>query len=319
MKVRIKDNLQVRTENGNLFTLDSQKNKNADLGIISHAHADHIPSMVGESEYILSNVTHQLCRERVGNLGRTSHPNVKLLNAGHIPGSSAVLIESEESILYTGDVSIRDRLHLDGFKPISADYLIIESTYGHPRYNFDKQSILEKKVVDWISQADKAVCRGYSLGRAQEIELLARKAGKSDILVNKATRNINHVLNHSELDENFSTDVYQGNIPDGGILITSNKYQFENVSARADIESSVFTGWASDGRYESSDLVDEAFVLSDHADFRELLKIVEEVDPKKVYTVHGYRDTLADEISKRLQIDAISLKNKQSRLDEFGN
>jgi Cft2 family RNA processing exonuclease len=35
--------------------------------------------------------------------------------------------------------------------------------------------------------------------------------------------------------------------------------------------------------------VDHALPLSDHADFDELLELVERVHPKKIYTHHGYR------------------------------
>ena len=42
--------------------------------------------------------------------------------------------------------------------------------------------------------------------------------------------------------------------------------------------------------------VDHALPLSDHADFDELLELVEQVHPRRIYTHHGYTefaDTLA--------------------------
>jgi Cft2 family RNA processing exonuclease len=36
--------------------------------------------------------------------------------------------------------------------------------------------------------------------------------------------------------------------------------------------------------------VDHALPLSDHADFDELLELIERVRPRKIYTHHGYRE-----------------------------
>jgi Cft2 family RNA processing exonuclease len=44
--------------------------------------------------------------------------------------------------------------------------------------------------------------------------------------------------------------------------------------------------------------VDHALPLSDHADFDELLELIDIVRPKKVYTHHGYRE-FVDELKQR--------------------
>jgi Cft2 family RNA processing exonuclease len=36
--------------------------------------------------------------------------------------------------------------------------------------------------------------------------------------------------------------------------------------------------------------VEHALPLSDHADFDELLELIERVQPKKIYSHHGYRE-----------------------------
>jgi len=55
------------------------------------------------------------------------------------------------------------------------------------------------------------------------------------------------------------------------------------------VRSVLLSGWA-DGsqgfRYQS----DWAIPLSDHADFNELLAFVKQVDPEKIYTLHGFSD-----------------------------
>jgi Cft2 family RNA processing exonuclease len=69
--------------------------------------------------------------------------------------------------------------------------------------------------------------------------------------------------------------------------------------------AAVITGWAMDSscRYRSG--TDAAFPLSDHADYDGLLELVRLVQPKKVFTVHGFAREFA--LTLRAQsVDAIA-------------
>jgi Cft2 family RNA processing exonuclease len=63
--------------------------------------------------------------------------------------------------------------------------------------------------------------------------------------------------------------------------------------------TAVLTGWALDPgaiyRYQ----VDAAFALSDHADYPDLLRYVELVSPRRVYTVHGFATAFAQDLRAR--------------------
>src|SRR3989442_6808038 len=50
--------------------------------------------------------------------------------------------------------------------------------------------------------------------------------------------------------------------------------------------TAMLTGWAMDRNCRFRYRVDEAIPLSDHADFQELLALVRQAAPKKVYTLH---------------------------------
>src|SRR5438093_370994 len=52
--------------------------------------------------------------------------------------------------------------------------------------------------------------------------------------------------------------------------------------------TAMLTGWAMDRNCRFRYRVDEAIPLSDHADFQELLALVRQATPKRVYTVHGF-------------------------------
>jgi Cft2 family RNA processing exonuclease len=61
----------------------------------------------------------------------------------------------------------------------------------------------------------------------------------------------------------------------------------------------VVTGWALDRSAIYRYGCDEAFALSDHADYGELIEMVEKVKPKEIRTVHGYAQEFAMDLQER--------------------
>jgi len=78
-----------------------------------------------------------------------------------------------------------------------------------------------------------------------------------------------------------------------------------------------FTGWSVANWHKYSSGSDYAVPLSDHCDFHELVSIVKQCNPAKVYTFHGYSEELAMELNK-LGYDAESLVKANHKLTEFG-
>lgn len=324
MDISLSNRLKIDCRNGT-YAIDGTP-KSDEIGVLTHAHADHLPNNI-EPDYICSNLTSSLGSLRIGSFNsRDRDDNVELINAGHIPGSRAVLIDDgRETALITGDFNTRDTNLSDGFEfNGTVDYLVTESTYGKPRYNFPSKEKLESDILDWFRKVSdrRIVCRGYSLGRAQEIELLARKAGINDIVVNNATRNINRRINKFR-DLQFSTEKLNNvsELENDQLYITSNRKDIKktkSIFSNEEVVNGAFTGWALGRDYEDSTLFDEGFPLSDHSDYNGLLQTVRKIQPDKVYTVHGYKNELADSIISETESAAESLKKNQKTLSDFG-
>ncbi len=287
--------------------------------VVSHAHTDHLPRG-GTVDAVCSDITAALGRARTGaDIEPVAHPGVELLPAGHIVGSRAALIEHREgTVLYTGDVCTRDRLHLDGFEPVDADVLVIEATYGTPRYTFPPFAEVERDVLDWMdTHPDRPLLlAGYSLGKAQKIQGIAGKTGRR-VLAHESVMEMNSVIADAG-----------GPVFDAAPLADAGELQDELVVAppgalrggwAAEMQrehgSKVagFSGWATTGRYGR---YDASFPLSDHCDFTELVEVVERVDPDAVYTHHG----AAQEFAAHLQgegYEARALGEAQASLREF--
>jgi putative mRNA 3-end processing factor len=88
---------------------------------------------------------------------------VKLANAGHIPGSSIIEVKSDKTrIVYTGDINLEGNLNGD-FPDLNAieknpTALIIESTYGG-----EERDTISKEEGKFIEYAEDALRKGKNL------------------------------------------------------------------------------------------------------------------------------------------------------------
>lgn len=258
----------------------------ADYYLVSHAHVDHLPNMTN-IKVVASDETISLASERGYKYIREKDEKIKdieCIDSGHILGSKAFLIDGK--ILYTGDVNIQKRLFLNGFDPPQADILIIEATYGDKRYVFGDFHSLIDKLFNRISKL---------LLRGENIVLQAHPLGKTQLLTDildwyPYTYVSPYIYRFNEVYYEFKKLRRTGNILDDEadepfILIDSirnnyfvNRYRARNIK---------LSGWM------VTDLVN-GLPISDHADFYDLLRVVDKVSPKKIYTVHGFTRRFAE-------------------------
>jgi len=66
------------------------------------------------------------------------------------------------------------------------------------------------------------------------------------------------------------------------------------LKLKYDMKHAFLSGWAMHNPYNA-----EPFLVSDHADFYDLLKFVDMVSPKKIYTVHGFASEFAAALKNR--------------------
>lgn len=318
--ISLKDGIHVE---GEVKSVLDARSSNAEINFVSHAHSDHSPRK--DSKVICSKLTSKLCQERTGKkFTIDSHSSIEMYNSGHIIGSRAGLIKGEKDVLYTGDVSIQDRLYLDGFKPVKSDILIVESTYGIPAYTLPKQKKVVKNIRNWLETAEGPLFLfGYSLGRAQKINYTVQEFEDKEILVHEAVANMNRVI-EEETNLDFRYKSYtdnKDNIDNDTVIILPSRCSradwVEKLVKKKDGVKAGFSGWATHESFKHRGNYDETFSLSDHCGFEDLVELVKQVDPEKVYTHHGFDEEFASFLKKEHGFNARSLKKNQSSLDEF--
>ena len=100
--------------------------------------------------------------------------------AGHIPGSAMYEIrDGDTTVLFTGDINTIATRLMKPTHPISADVLIIESTYaGREHMSRDRiEYEFLSKVEEVVDRGGKVIVPAFAVGRTQEMMLLLHNRG----------------------------------------------------------------------------------------------------------------------------------------------
>ncbi|EGQ43027.1 MAG: hypothetical protein J07AB43_10160 [Candidatus Nanosalina sp. J07AB43] len=321
----------IREKDGIHFELDERnivadsRSTTGDLNIVSHAHFDHLHQ--SRSQVVCSELTAKLTEARTGEeVDRLEEHDIKLIPSGHILGSTAALFGGEKKYLYTGDVSMRKTAYLDGFNPVSADALVVESTYGVPAYTFPDQKEVESRIKNFIqdNRDQPLYLFGYSLGKAQKIQKIIESVVERPVLAHGAVKKMNDAV-EEYTGVSFQAESYGENKQkledENAVLVAPSRssqadWIDKNVERYGGLKAG-FSGWAAQSSFKFRGGYDETFVLSDHCDFNELLELVRQVDPEEVYTHHGFDEELASHLSNQLGYSARALKQNQTSLGQF--
>lgn len=299
----------------------------ASCSFISHAHFDHMAkhrlTLCTEATARLMHARQPARRELIALPFDRSHElapgcRITLVPAGHILGSAQFLAESEHGrLLYSGDFKLRPGRAAEVCATPRADVLIMETTFGLPKYRMPPADEVIAGIVAFCraTLAAKAVpvLFGYSLGKAQEI--LANLAGAElPIMLHPEIDRLTRLC--AQLGLTFPAyREFDALTAPGHVVIAPPQVKKSWLERLAPRRTAMITGWAVDVSTKYRMGCDAAFALSDHADFPELLEFVERVQPRRVLTVHGFAAEFAQTLRAR-GIEAWAI-GKENQL-EFG-
>jgi Cft2 family RNA processing exonuclease len=266
---------------------------------VSHAHTDHI----ARHELALATpATGRLYRHRLGARYRVQEMRygeplefgglrLTALPAGHCLGSAMLLAEDgDQSLLYTGDFKLGPSATSEPAELPHADVLIMESTFGLPRYRLPprEESIarLIEIVRDALADGKTPVVHAYPLGKSQEVTRLLTDAG-IPVLQHPAIYEISRIYEACGMPLG-DVGRFAGQPLDGHAVVTLPRAMTGFRLAKLGRTVSIApTGWAVDPGTKYRWGVDHAIPLSDHADFDQLIEAVRIVAPREVYCTHG--------------------------------
>ena len=282
---------------------------------VSHAHADHFAR---HESALCSDVTAALVRKRF-HLAESRIEAVsfhvpvvrdgfrlRLLPAGHISGSAMLhvtRIKDNASLLYTGDFKTRRGRTAEAVNFLSADTLILETTFGLPNFEFPNQMEIEASILRFIQDAfadgETPVLLGYSLGKAQEALALVTEHG-IPALLHPAVAAMTAACRDAGFEMLPEPVEFEGHAPPGHVVIAPpNAVRSKLMRGLKTKRTAMLTGWAMQPGSKYRYRVDEVIPLSDHADHAGLMECITRVRPKRVLTVHGFAKEFAAELRTR--------------------
>ncbi len=285
-----------------------------DKALVTHGHADHARGGHGATVATPETLAIMKLRYQTGEgpSGGDTTPveygeTVRLpggvdatyIPAGHVLGSAQILLEhAGERVIVTGDYKRRPDPTCPPFEVTSCDILITEATFGLPFFTHPPIADEMAKLTGALeAHPDRCVLVGaYALGKAQRVIAELRAAGYDrTIFLHGAMEKMCRLyedwgveLGDLKLVSDHTKDDMRGHVvvsPPAALNDRWSRRLPEPITAMA-------SGWMRVRQRARQRNVELPLIISDHADWNELTRTIEEVNPQESWITHGREEAL---------------------------
>ncbi|MGY4384759.1 putative mRNA 3-end processing factor [Pedobacter sp. UYP24] len=262
--------------------------------VISHAHGDH--AIGGHQHVVCTEATSLFMKHRyrknAGNhfeiLNYHEEYNlngvkISFIPAGHILGSAMILLEYEGArYLYTGDYKLQPDQTCEPIEFTRADVLITETTFADPA---TVHPTAEEEILKLNSTESNIMLGAYALGKCQRlIHLISEFCPKKRILVHFSMLPFVKIYEQMGIDvgkyEVYDRKIMKNN--DNNLIYMVPPMVFNSYFKAINVVRVFATGWKQRQQGNAIELY-----ISDHADWNDILKTIDQVNPSQVWTNHG--------------------------------
>lgn len=286
--------------------------------LITHAHGDH--ARPGHGAVLASPETIDLMDVRMGEgragvtqqklgYGETLRINgvqVWLEPAGHVLGSAQIAMEWRGSrVVVSGDYKRQSDPTCRPFDPIPCDVFVTEATFALPVFLHPpaEEEITRLLASVALFPERTHVVGAYAFGKAQRVIKLLRQAGyDAPIYLHGAMINLCAAYERMgvALGELVPATIQTKSKLAGQIVIAPPGAIADRWARRlADPVVCYASGWMRVRQRARSRGVELPLVISDHADWNELNKTVDDVGAPEIWVTHGREEALIHEVAKR--------------------
>ena len=281
----------------------------AGLALVTHGHADHARG--GHDRTVATPETLAIMKLRYATdagaapvgYGETIRlpggVDATYLPAGHVLGSAQILLEhAGERVIVTGDYKRRADPTCPPFQVTGCDVFITEATFGlpvfrHPPIGEEIAKLLKARA----DNPDRCVLIGaYALGKAQRVIAELRLAGYAEpIWLHGALERMCRLYEELGVDLGdlrLVSDAPKGALA-GQIVMAPPSALNDRWSRRLpEPITAMASGWMRVRQRARQRNVELPLVISDHADWDELTRTIEEVNPAESWITHGREEAL---------------------------
>lgn len=278
----------------------------AQRAVLTHAHSDH--AYRGNKSYLVAEPGRLLYKVRLGEDARIeTAPYGQAVNingvsvsfhpAGHVLGSAQVRIEHKGEIwVVSGDYKLTPDPTCAPFEPVRCHHFITEATFGLPIYRWPSPDEVFAEINNWWrrnrDRGKATVIFAYSLGKAQRV-LAGIDPSIGQIFTHGAVERLTEAYRDSGVampETKYVGSVLKRSEFAGSLIVAPPSAQQAVAWLRrfGSYSSGFASGWMMVRGARRQRAVDRGFVLSDHADWPELLAAIASAEAETVYVTHGF-------------------------------
>lgn len=292
-----------------------------DRAVVTHGHSDH--ARPGHRAVMATAETLAIMEHRIGaqpeqakhmlaygEVVRVGDVAVSLHPAGHVLGSAQVCVEYKGSrIVVSGDYKRRPDPTCAPFVPVPCDVFVTEATFGLPVFRHPDDRAEIARLLDSVRLFPERchVVGVYALGKAQRVIGLLREAGwDRPIYAHGALLPMCELYERHGVrlgDLRPATAGAKGLPKDefkGGIVLAPPSAIVDRWGRRLpDPVVCMASGWMRVRQRARQGGVELPLVISDHADWDELLQTFDDVAAPEIWITHGREEALMHAASAR--------------------
>ncbi|WP_284391602.1 ligase-associated DNA damage response exonuclease [Algimonas ampicilliniresistens] len=306
--------------------------------IITHGHADHARS--GHGEVFATPETIDIMRTRYYLGDETRENGLKygqrfdlgngvtlwFASAGHILGSAQAVIEFEGTrVVAAGDYKRHPDPTCAPFEVIPCDVFITEATFALPVFQHPPlETEVEKLLRSLRTLPNRTHIVGvYALGKCQRVMKTLRLAGyEAPFYIHGALKRLTEL--YESYGQDFGAWELVSDIPradkhlfQGKIVLCPPAQINDRWSRRfADPLPTVASGWMQIRARARQKRAEMALVVSDHADWGDLIRTCEETKAGDIWITHGRVEALEYALKQRgMQAKALNLIGRDESVE----
>lgn len=285
--------------------------------VITHGHSDH--ARPGHRHVLATPATLAIMRRRLGDDAfgaaqplaygepvRIGDVTLRLVPAGHVLGSAQVVLEHGGGrAVVSGDYKRRPDPTCAPFEPVPCDVFVTEATFALPvfRHPPDGGEIARLLHSLTVFPERSHVVGAYALGKCQRVIALLRAAGydRPVYLHGAQVPMCDLYREHGiGLGELRPATVAAKEELRGAVVLAPPAALADRWARRlADPVTALASGWMGVRQRARQRGVELPLVISDHADWDELTRTLEEVAAPEVWVTHGREEALVHHAATR--------------------
>ncbi|MEM8626747.1 MAG: ligase-associated DNA damage response exonuclease [Pseudomonadota bacterium] len=284
--------------------------------VVTHGHADH--ARPGNEAVLATPETLAVMQVRYGAAAggtlealvydqpvRIGDVDVRLVPAGHVLGSAQVVLDyGGVCAVVSGDYKRKPDPTAADYELVRCDLFITEATFGLPVFRHEPDAREIAKLLTSVeNNPERAHLVGaYGLGKCQRVMALLRAGGyDKTIWLHGANVKLCELFDQLGIDlGHFATVSHKERKELAGEIVLAPPSALQDRWSRRmpDPLTCFASGWMRVKGRARQRGVELPLVISDHADWPDLIRTIAETGAEEIWVTHGREDALVHQIEK---------------------